>query len=63
MANMNDNVKITCYGDTETMKRGEAINFYQECIDGSDGHERERYVNIVIGLNQGLMEVDDGEDW
>lgn len=54
-----DKVKITCYGKTETMERNEAIKFYRECADWSEGSERERYVNILFGLMDGLNEVTD----
>ena len=55
-----DMVKITCYGKTETMERNEAMKFYRECADWSEGCERERYVNILFGLMDGLKEVSDG---
>ncbi len=58
---MKDMVTITCYGETATMERSKAIDFYEECIAGSDGSERNRYINIVISLKQGLTEVSDGE--
>lgn len=54
-----DKVKITCYGNTEIMERNEAIKFYRECADHSEGSERERYVNILFGLMDGLNEVSD----
>lgn len=57
-----DMVKITCYGETETMERKAAMKFYRECADCSDGSERERYVNILFGLMDGLSEVCD-ERW
>ena len=60
---MKDTVKITCYGDTDTMERKEAIAFYSECAAGSDGSERERYLTILGGLYAGESVVDDGEDW
>ena len=55
-----DKVKITCYGKTGTMERSEAMKFYRECADMSEGSERERYVNILFGLMDGLSEVNDG---
>ena len=55
-----DMVKITCYGKTETMERSNAMKFYREAADWSEGSERERYVNILFGLMDGLSEVDDG---
>lgn len=57
-----DKVKITCYGKTETMERKKAIQFYRECIANSEGSERERYVNIFMGLVDGLSKVSD-EYW
>lgn len=50
--NMNDKVKITCYGDTEVMKRGEALDFYREDVMGSDGSEQQRYILIVLDLSR-----------
>lgn len=57
-----DKVKITCYGRTETMERKEALRFYRECAEGSEGSERDRYVSILFGLMDGLNEVTD-EDY
>lgn len=59
MPNMNDIVKITCYGKTETRTRGEAIKFYREGARCCEGAERDRYLNIVWGLEDGLTEVSD----
>ena len=54
-----DKVKITCYGKTEEMERKDAIKLYRECADCSEGSERERYVNILFGLMDGLKVVKD----
>lgn len=54
-----DKVKITCYGKTEIMERSKAMKFYREAADWSEGSERERYVNILFGLMDGLNEVSD----
>lgn len=54
-----DLVKITCYRKTETMERSKAMKFYRECADNSEGSERDRYVNILFGLMDGLKEVSD----
>ena len=54
-----DLVKITCYGKVEVMDRQKAMAKYRECIDWSEGSERERYVNIFLGLLDGLKEVND----
>ena len=59
-----DLVKITCYGETEEMERDKAIAFYKQGVEECDGSERDRYMNILEGLEAGLNEVDDGEeDW
>jgi predicted membrane protein len=54
-----DLVKITCYGKMETMERKDAIAKYLEAMAWSDGSERDRYVNIYLGLISGEMEVSD----
>lgn len=54
-----DLVKITCYGKTETMERKDAIAEYTEAMAWSDGSERDRYVNIFLGLISGTTEVSD----
>lgn len=60
----NDVVTITCYGQKETRKRGEAIKFYTEgmmaCAGSSEG---DRYTSIVTGLQEGLLVVDDLWGW
>ena len=60
-AEPNDEVEITCYGKKETMKRQEAIAFYREAMEGSDGCEKERYTNIYLGLMSGATVVLDEE--
>ena len=54
-----DMVKITCYGRTRTMERNEAIKLYKEGVECCDGSEKERYMNILIGLMDGKAEVSD----
>ena len=56
---MNDLVRITCYGKTETMERAEAIRFYREGVESCDGAERNRYVNILMDLLDGKTECND----
>ena len=56
-------IKITCYGKTETWDdRKKAIDFYNEAVAWSDGCERERYMNILLGLYRGDMVCSDGVD-
>ncbi len=42
------------YGEDRTFDdRQEAIDFYEECVLGSEGSERDRYVEILIDLRSG----------
>ena len=42
------------YGKDRTFDdRKEAIDFYEECVLGSEGSERDRYVEILIDLRSG----------
>ena len=42
------------YGKDRTFDdRQEAIDFYEECVLGSEGSERDRYVAILIDLRSG----------
>lgn len=48
---------ITCYGKTTTYKESERkaqIKEFREAADWSDGSERERYLNILLDLMDGL---------
>ena len=56
-----DMVEITCYGKTETTDRKKAIAFYKDCAANSEGCERERYQNILDGLEAGENKVSDQE--
>lgn len=58
-----DLVKITCYGETETRERKDALDFYLDCMYNSEGAERDRYVNIYLGLMAGQKVVKDEEEW
>ena len=51
-----DIVTIKCYGKEEKMERAEAIEYYREGVENSDGSERERYMEI-------LMDLYDGKDY
>ena len=48
-----EKVSILCYNEIETMTREEALDKYRECVEYSDGCERERYVNIFFQLLDG----------
>lgn len=48
---MNKSVDIICYGSLTTFEsRMEAFNFYKRCSLNSEGAERDRYFNIIVGL-------------
>ena len=53
MAKKKDMVTITCYGKKETKERNEAMRFYKDCAENSEGHERNRYFNILMDLMDG----------
>lgn len=56
-------ITVICYGEREEWdNRDEAIYHYKECVANSDGAERDRYVNILIDLLDGLVLCSDGED-
>lgn len=50
-----DKVTVICYGKEEIWdSRYEAIEFYTDAMYGSDGSERDRYVNILGDLECGF---------
>ena len=59
MAKKKDIVNITCYGQTEKMERNKAMVKYRDCIQHSEGHERNRYLNILMDLMDGKAECSD----
>lgn len=54
-----DMVTITCYGKTESRDRNEAMQFYMDCAQNSEGHERNRYFNILTDLMDGKTKCSD----
>lgn len=55
-------IKITCYGTTKTYDESERENLKRKFIEGilwSEGSERDRYVNILIGLEDGETDIVD----
>ena len=57
-----DLVKVTCYGTTTEMTRKAAIKEYRQAIRASEGSERDRYMNILMDLEDGKKECSD-RDW
>ena len=64
MKTVNKNIICLCYGEEqEFTTRKEAINFYKECAEWSEGCERERYINILLDLYDGKRYCTDKEEW
>ncbi len=56
---LNEKVKILCYGRIERMKRSEALELYLQGMACCDGSERERYTTIYWQLLQGWKTCSD----
>ena len=56
---LDEKVKITCYRQTETMTRRDAIEEYYEGMMCCDGSEAERYTTIYCQLMEGLKVCSD----
>lgn len=55
---------ITCYNETDHWKsRNAAINFFRFWARYCDGSERDRYMSIYMGLEDGLGVVNDQWDY
>lgn len=53
-------VHVTCYGTTEKWdSREKALAFYKKGVASCEGSERDRYLNIVVGLENGETYVSD----
>lgn len=56
---LNEVVTITCYRQKERMKRRDAMAFYLEGMQCSEGSEHERYETIFFQLLAGRTECSD----
>ena len=56
---LNDVVRITCYGSTETKTRRGGLEKYYDCMKNSEGAEHERYETIFFQLLEGYTDVSD----
>ena len=56
---LNEQVLVTCYGKTESMRREDAIDEFYEGARCCDGCESERYWNIYSQLMDGEMHAYD----
>ena len=55
-------IKTLCYGSIKEFNSiKEAKDFYLDCYYGSEGCERERYSNILMGILDGQKFVYDDE--
>lgn len=49
--------KCVCYGKIHSFKtKKEAVKFWKECALYSEGSERERYISILMQLDEGRKE-------
>ena len=55
----NDKVQITCYGQTQTYNRKDAIKEFKIAKDVCEGHEQMRYEYIYECLLAGDTVIDD----
>lgn len=53
MVKKRDLVTIICYGQKQERTRDDALKFYHDCVQNSDGNERRRYMNILLDLMYG----------
>ena len=56
---LNEQVTVTCYNQTETKTRREALEEYYEGMRCSEGAEHERYETIFFQLLEGYTECSD----
>jgi len=54
-----DPVQVTCYGETKTWEREDALKFFLDGAYFCDGSEAERYLNIYYQLIHGAKEAHD----
>ena len=54
-----DLVTVTCYGQTKTWRRQEAIDFFLEGMCSCEGAEQEHYPSIYLQLIGGAKEARD----
>lgn len=58
-----DTVTTVCYGKKQVWdSRKEAADFFLQAIAGTEGSERDRYVNIYLQLNEGCDVCSDEVD-
>lgn len=56
-------IMTVCYGQRETWRsRKKAMAAFLEAVAATEGHERERYLNVYLELLDGKTVCTDGED-
>lgn len=56
-------ITTICYGQVDTWaKKEDAIKYFMEAADCSEGAERDRYMNIILDLLYGEEVATDGVD-
>lgn len=54
-----DPVKVTCYGQTKTWERKDALKYFLDGARFCEGSERDRYFTIYCQLLDGAKEAHD----
>ena len=55
-------IEVTCKGEVKKWRfKEEAIDYYQECANNSEGIEKERYSHIIEQLYDGFFVCNDDE--
>lgn len=58
-----EDITTVCYGRINKWEdRTEAVKYFYECALCSEGAEKERYVNIMMGLMAGANLATDGSE-
>ena len=62
--NIKEDITTICYGHYDKLdSRAEAVKYFYECANASEGSERERYVNIMMKLMSGANVASDGSEY
>lgn len=57
-----EDITTICYGHLDKWdNRAEAVKYFFDCANASEGAERERYVNVMMELMAGANLATDGE--
>ena len=57
-------ITTICYGERQVWKNAkEAKRFFMDCVMNSEGSEQSRYVNILIGIEEGYKHITDSGEY